>query len=1035
MRYVLKYIFGLIGVFALFSSCAKDPTDHYGGSVDEGQKVLVQLSVKIPSVNAPKETLLKGIDRRKFSVEFSPNEAPRTKSDGTTKLYNLWAFQFDASGNINGTPQKISDEVTMVNDMAILDVTLNVATDQTLYLVVLGKKVTGNMANVRSKAGLESLALDYVELNNGLYSSRITSEEDVPFAGSISGVSVKALGDGSRGVIEYNKPEGFGGGIEIKRMVSRILLKQKFDLSDNTLQGVRLLKVPTKLYINAAAVSADAMSYVDIDSPLLPTDKDSEGFYTTVWYVAPNLKGTNGNITTENDRYRKVEGTTVYGNAPEFGTNIEVWSYSNASRNNYTVHQIYVGKNNTNNFDVEANTYYNLSTVVNSSDVSDGRIRAYSAKQQVYLTANSRGYSAGLAGATDIYFDVHPGQRPVIIYTQGRNVTVGIYSDPACTVPVDMSNPLQNWLQLSEYANYTEVVRNKPNSIKNALSTDIILPTRLRFYLYCDEYLYNEDGTLPTTKINTYKDLKERTLYVKVVTTELGVEKPQKLEGKYTIKQRQGIYCGLFGGKLENGQYEKVLFMDNVDEFEFRYDDVYPTSIPFGSWSATPKFGYKDVFPYGITGATADDYKKLYNGKGLTIALSENESNALVAGSASTYFPEMRKINGVIDLYQYDYYKTFAARFCYDLNRDENGNGVLETDEVKWYLASPYQGLAMMAGFGSKKFPASGTSSTTYNNMMTSALETTATYNYSVQETGYGSGSGTGNTGKLDQGKVVHCVREVDTPPGLKTTNQVGTTTVNGDTYALLDLSDMPDAVTDRTQNLDKFYMDVELYTYSTSGELTDPKGGDDFSQPSLDGGNQLMVRRIQKHGVSKTVSAVTDDIKNISFVLSRKFIISPTDVYSDGDTKPNAKSDLLNGQKNSETMTWAVANGWLATANTVNWDIPSKATMTGCYAYQGKSGTDPRGTWRVPTYRELSMIMVFIHEIENTSGVTGFQKLGRAAYNSGGLSYWGASQGADSKQYGSVGGLSLYGIPFGSASNSATKTGKYRLRCVRDIP
>lgn len=58
-------------------------------------------------------------------------------------------------------PQQVSDLVTMVNEMALLNVTLRVGTDQTLYIVALGKKVTvaSNLMEVRTNNELENLQL------------------------------------------------------------------------------------------------------------------------------------------------------------------------------------------------------------------------------------------------------------------------------------------------------------------------------------------------------------------------------------------------------------------------------------------------------------------------------------------------------------------------------------------------------------------------------------------------------------------------------------------------------------------------------------------------------------------------------------------------------------------------------------------------------------------------------------------------------------------------------------------------------------
>ena len=194
------------------------------------------------------------------------------------------------------------------------------------------------------------------------------------------------------------------------------------------------------------------------------------------------------------------------GKAPEAGTNIEAWSYAKSSRSLYTVHQIYVGNNNTDNFDVEINSYYDLRTIINSVDLNDGRIRSYTAEQKVYLSSSTRSSSGNgtgdIIGATGVYFDAHYGWRPVIIYAQGRKVTVGIYKDARCTQLVNMNSPTENWLQLSSYPNYTEVVRNGgANTLTNQIETNIFVPTRFKLYLYADEYITDENGMIVDPRI------------------------------------------------------------------------------------------------------------------------------------------------------------------------------------------------------------------------------------------------------------------------------------------------------------------------------------------------------------------------------------------------------------------------------------------------------------------------------------------------------------------------------------------------------
>ena len=977
------------------TSCVREELLSSSRNGEEGESVKVELSFKIPPASSPQELQSRSMSTdNAFSVEFFKEASlTKTRSGEVAELYNLWLFQFHSDGSIHGSPQQVSDQVTMVNEMALLNVTLRVGTDQTLYIVALGKKVTvaSNLMEVRTIKELENLQLDYVDNRNGLYYSRITNESEIPYAGAAKGISVNKTGNSDNGEIVYGTPDGFSGGIEVKRLVSRITLKHKFDVTENTLEGMRLLKVPTKLCINPASADKDVidnipMADLESDNAFGDADKDTDGFFTSQWYVAQNKQGTISDIVSERDRYRKV--TDGSGKAPEAGTNIEAWSYSKSDRKLYTVHQIYVGNNNTNNFDVEINSYYDLRTIINSVDLNDGRIRSYTAVQKVYLSSSSYPTSSGsgtgtITGKTNVYFDAHYGWRPVIIYAQGRKVTVGIYKDAQCTQLANMNSATENWLQLSAYPNYTEVVRNGgANVLTNQIETNIFVPTRFKLYLYADEYITDENGVITDPEFDRNKVynaatnylptnfVSERTLYVKVTTEDITAEgTSQKREGKYTIKQKQGHYVGLFGGEIENGQYTEGLIIDAFNENNFQIDDEIATAFYMYS-------GYYNVMTNYVWKEGEDpetNYRSFMNGKQATFNLATNPKNYVVNNGQESIIPPMRKINGNIDLYQYNYYNSFQARFCHDLNRDKNGNGVIdylpddpEKNEFEWYLPSTYQAFGILTSAGTIIYDAPNAL----------ALERNATL-----ATGWmmeGGGWYSSNTGK-NSWKWVRCVRDIPVPPERKTGTKVTTYIDNGDTYALIDLSTLPYGITDRTtaEGKTELYEELDLYSYSTKGTEYDPENPQkDASQPL----GKKVFRGRKNYPPSKTTTTVTLQTLVSSFS-SPRFIVSPTDVYNDGDTKSNSASSILQDtegtpQSNSITMTWAEANGRLNTANSQGWNIPSKAMNTGCYAYKGKSGKDEPGSWRVPNSRELSMILVFAHELEQFSSETGFQKL-----------------------------------------------------------
>ena len=1057
MKNRITNIIIVMAIMAL-TSCVREELLSSSRNGEEGESVKVELSFKIPPASSPQELQSRSMSTdNAFSVEFFKEASlTKTRSGEVAELYNLWLFQFHSDGSIHGSPQQVSDQVTMVNEMALLNVTLRVGTDQTLYIVALGKKVTvaSNLMEVRTIKELENLQLDYVDNRNGLYYSRITNESEIPYAGAAKGISVNKTGNSDNGEIVYGTPDGFSGGIEVKRLVSRITLKHKFDVTENTLEGMRLLKVPTKLCINPASADKDVidnipMADLESDNAFGDADKDTDGFFTSQWYVAQNKQGTISDIVSERDRYRKV--TDGSGKAPEAGTNIEAWSYSKSDRKLYTVHQIYVGNNNTNNFDVEINSYYDLRTIINSVDLNDGRIRSYTAVQKVYLSSSSYPTSSGsgtgtITGKTNVYFDAHYGWRPVIIYAQGRKVTVGIYKDAQCTQLANMNSATENWLQLSAYPNYTEVVRNGgANVLTNQIETNIFVPTRFKLYLYADEYITDENGVITDPEFDRNKVynaatnylptnfVSERTLYVKVTTEDITAEgTSQKREGKYTIKQKQGHYVGLFGGEIENGQYTEGLIIYAFNENNFQIDDEIATAFYMYS-------GYYNVMTNYVWKEGEDpetNYRSFMNGKQATFNLATNPKNYVVNNGQESIIPPMRKINGNIDLYQYNYYNSFQARFCHDLNRDKNGNGVIdylpddpEKNEFEWYLPSTYQAFGILTSAGTIIYDAPNAL----------ALERNATL-----ATGWmmeGGGWYSSNTGK-NSWKWVRCVRDIPVPPERKTGTKVTTYIDNGDTYALIDLSTLPYGITDRTtaEGKTELYEELDLYSYSTKGTEYDPENPQkDASQPL----GKKVFRGRKNYPPSKTTTTVTLQTLVSSFS-SPRFIVSPTDVYNDGDTKSNSASSILQDtegtpQSNSITMTWAEANGRLNTANSQGWNIPSKAMNTGCYAYKGKSGKDEPGSWRVPNSRELSMILVFAHELERFSSETGFQKLYEAkAANYLSNGYWSSTEQSStlySLDKATSGLIDVnYGLTIYEGANK-TSTDKNRLRCIKDIP
>lgn len=128
------------------------------------------------------------------------------------------------------------------------------------------------------------------------------------------------------------------------------------------------------------------------------------------------------------------------------------------------------------------------------------------------------------------------------------------------------------------------------------------------------------------------------------------------------------------------------------------------------------------------------------------------------------------------------------------------------------------------------------------------------------------------------------------------------------------------------------------------------------------------------------------------------------------------AKSDcLLNGSTGAATMTWSQANGWTTVSDASSSTGVVASPATGCNAYS-ETGY-PAGTWRLPTQREMYIILFMRKEL--VVGQDSYTKMSAATY-------WTASN------LGST--LGWYGIIGNSTVGFGGKTSTFSVRCIRDL-
>lgn len=151
----------------------------------------------------------------------------------------------------------------------------------------------------------------------------------------------------------------------------------------------------------------------------------------------------------------------------------------------------------------------------------------------------------------------------------------------------------------------------------------------------------------------------------------------------FRLDQRPAVYAGCFGGERDtDGNYTMGLVHDRPQRSVYQYDVS----------SGKVEYGYDGI----VTAAHSYGTDDVYYGKNATVNLAENIKNLTWSG----YIPVPQKdASGHILLYQYQHpASTFSARACYDKNRDEDGNGRIEGEELKWYLPASNQLIGLYIG-------------------------------------------------------------------------------------------------------------------------------------------------------------------------------------------------------------------------------------------------------------------------------------------------------------------------------------------------
>lgn len=249
----------------------------------------------------------------------------------------------------------------------------------------------------------------------------------------------------------------------------------------------------------------------------------------------------------------------------------------------------------------------------------------------------------------------------------------------------------------------------------------------MEMYIHADEYITQGP---------------DRKAVVKVVVAEsLGnITNPEKSDVFYIdISQKCIKLLGQFGGifdKTKITPYPKQLGMEHAEEYSLKFKSTDLTTY-FVRWGF---FNFLMYGPGGKLGSTVDKS----NGQKATFELGavNNTTNTWLGISGT-----LTRTN------------TYAARVCYDKNRDLNGNGVIDEEEVVWYLPAQNQLMGIWSVYTETIPWPTITSSSRSAIWSTSEMESVPTAAYSLD----GGGGTLGGRFKTTDNYIrARCVRDID---------------------------------------------------------------------------------------------------------------------------------------------------------------------------------------------------------------------------------------------------------------------------------
>ena len=271
-----------------------------------------------------------------------------TRTVNEDAIRDLHILIYDGKGKLIGQQYTTGGTVT---------VKTRSAADCTIYAIAnTGEPELFNSCNIHSETTIKELTHSisaWDELTNATYLLMTGSMDGVNIAAGIQNLTV----------------------LKVNRIVAKIILNIEIMAGSGiSVTNYSVCKSPTKSYYisrpmttendqydtDNIQVGDDAPNNKWIDSPTIPITNNK---VSTSFYMFENRRGVNRNIKVQNDK--------GHNNTPSNATYININGTINGNNINW---KIYLGANNTDNFNIKRNCTYTYNIVLNAKGTADSRV-------------------------------------------------------------------------------------------------------------------------------------------------------------------------------------------------------------------------------------------------------------------------------------------------------------------------------------------------------------------------------------------------------------------------------------------------------------------------------------------------------------------------------------------------------------------------------------------------------------------------------------------------------------------------------------